>query len=883
MHAKTNESTREPPADDFHYDPTLLEGKVLALVNFEEGPELASLIVTTSRSGAGIVLNLNDLRSVTYVVVNDVNGPVDPAVTARVPTSIPILSVRWLVDTIMFGHLLNVEPYQSGARHQPDASDKPALASGMYYTIKAIDPVDGDLFRGRRLYIHSDLPSRMRERFVEVITAAGGTVLDTLPPANCGARLDACVFRYAQSETFLAAMSAGHVVGSMHWLFDLVRTGTWTDPRASALHFPYPHRRPGYIENAVVCITEFVGPTRDYIKEMIALLGMRHNSTMSTISTHLIAGRAAGEKFTRAHSPKWPAIHIVNYAWLEDSLFSGSLAPTTSERYMWFPPPTADPAVPVGATRVPSATVARVVAEARRIVDKTALRRQRGLDALKDAQGHLAADESAPLVERRAKEKTSRALNAQLDVLDTFSATERAAIFQTWEDKDDDFHGSDPESPPDDEGGAAADDTMQLDTSSSSTLVPPPQQKQKERSRPVTPAVNGDAASMDVDDVTPRAQKQPPAPAPVTRVAAAGSANPRIRPRTVARSEAASASASSKVQRLTDEVIDLTMEDETDARPAKRPRTVGPAAVAPPPARDPPAPQPSASKPQPAAPSAPVARPVVPAQTPAPAARPATDRVPSSVGTSGAPTPHTAGRQPSASTAAPHVATPSQPQQQPPIARPRIMVSQGFVGPGLRKLLEEIGCTITHKVELHTTHLATRRVACTERFLVAMLTVQHIASTEWLVAMAKVKQIIDAAPFLLRDKEYETRTGRTLHQTMQILQREPFLRGVALSMADPFVMSEAALGNIANASGATIVPYNDIPLHATLPTILLTHADRVAEYAAACREFPHVHVAEVEALTESILDASLARLFAGVPPTFPLPDRARLMPPARPS
>ncbi|KNE70098.1 hypothetical protein, variant [Allomyces macrogynus ATCC 38327] len=239
----------------------------------------------------------------------------------------------------------------------------------------------------------------------------------------------------------MQAMDLGKPVASMFWLFDVIRTSDWVDPTASVLHFPFPPppRKITY-PTVQLCVTEFEGYERDYVKKMIELLGTKYSSTMSTETTHLVAARPKGTKFTAATG--WPTVRIVNAEWLEDSLLHGALQDDTLPQYTHFRDPTELPRPVVGATRIPQSAIDRVVRVAREHEARVQERKQRALESLLDAQGYLAGE---PVEERRAKEKVQASLRNQWQELRKLGRAEREAVVKTWELEDADFLMSDGE------------------------------------------------------------------------------------------------------------------------------------------------------------------------------------------------------------------------------------------------------------------------------------------------------------------------------------------------------------------------------------------------------------------------------------------------------
>ncbi|KAJ3354365.1 hypothetical protein GGF32_002573 [Allomyces javanicus] len=414
---------------------------------------------------------------------------------------------------------------------------------GWYYTTRDIQAVTKPTFRGKTLYLHDDIPLILRQRLGGVVVADGGTVIlheTQLHDELVG--VDMLVFRHAQSALFVKAMDLAKPVASMYWLFDVIRTSDWVDPTASVLHFPFPPppRKITY-PTVQLCVTEFEGYERDYVKKMIELLGTKYSSTMSTETTHLVAARPKGTKFTAATG--WPTVRIVNAEWLEDSLLHGALQDDTLPQYTHFRDPTELPRPVVGATRIPQSAIDRVVRVAREHETRVQERKQRALESLLDAQGHLAGE---PVEERRAKEKVQASLRNQWQELRKLGRAEREAVVKTWELEDADFLMSDGEegkgetvtataaandAPPlataAADAAAARDDAMDLDPAPVRDTTPAP--RRAKRSAQSSLPTDEDAART-VQPVAPaNGQVQPAIPdPPVPREPAAARLAPPV-------------------------------------------------------------------------------------------------------------------------------------------------------------------------------------------------------------------------------------------------------------------------------------------------------------------------------------------------------------------
>ncbi|KAJ3369015.1 hypothetical protein GGF31_005976 [Allomyces arbusculus] len=434
----------------------LFQDCVVALIGYDppnDGhDELIGLSAAVQLFGGTWQHDLTALDKVTVIVV----GPLGIsshflAQLRAVPVSErpPLVHPTWITDSVNRRRRFQWRPYKVPCPGLDDTVADPAhsvsgqrVEMGWYYTTRDIQAVAKPTFRGKTLYLHDDISLVLRQRLGGVVAADGGTVVlheTKLHDQLVG--VDMLVFRHAQSALFVKAMDLGKPVASMYWLFDVIRTSDWVDPTASVLHFPFPPPPRKITYPAVqLCVTEFEGYERDYVKKMIELLGTKYSSTMSTETTHLVAARPKGTKFTAATG--WPTVRIVNAEWLEDSLMHGVLQDDTLPQYTHFRDPTELPRPVVGATPIPQSAIDRVVRAAREHEARVQERRQRALESLLDAQGHLAGE---PVEERRAKGKVQASLRNQWQEFRKLGKAEREAVVKTWELEDADFLMSDGE------------------------------------------------------------------------------------------------------------------------------------------------------------------------------------------------------------------------------------------------------------------------------------------------------------------------------------------------------------------------------------------------------------------------------------------------------
>ncbi|ORZ36893.1 hypothetical protein BCR44DRAFT_39778 [Catenaria anguillulae PL171] len=436
---------------------TAFEGCVIAVLDNITGDRpyptlLEDLLAGILDFGGAYRLSLDDVATITHVV--PLSGTLDEnsqrIVAAQSQShKLHVVYWQWIMDCINRRRHLSPRMYTIPLPLVPATVPPPLVSAnsfdssrqGTWYSIKDLTPPTKPVFSNRTIYFHSDVPVTQANRLTEIIVANGGVVTYEWPddlPANSAETIDMFVFRHARSQTFLQAVQLELPVASLLWLFDVIRLQEWSDPLDSLLHFPFPPRKSGAIPNVRLCLTEFNGRDREYCKELMNVLGAQYHSDMDKKTTHLIAARPAGRKYTVATSDGWTKVHTVNYTWLEDSAMYGQLRDTLLPTYSFFvdhAPCVSDPVV--GASRTPQWVIDRIVAEARGTVERLQAKRQRELESLAEAAGKDA--DAGDLAERRAKERGLEQVHRQYSVLRTMSKEERRQVEKTWEMDDGEF------------------------------------------------------------------------------------------------------------------------------------------------------------------------------------------------------------------------------------------------------------------------------------------------------------------------------------------------------------------------------------------------------------------------------------------------------------
>ncbi|KAI9218672.1 hypothetical protein BC828DRAFT_205675 [Blastocladiella britannica] len=428
---------------------------------------IASCAEILDRGGA-YRLDLADARSLTHVVVvlSAARGAASPALERALvaaaatlghgddsepPKSPPwhVVTGSWLHDCIAHSKLVHPDRYwlemsgmqQHVPRRAAQGDPAPISLASSYFLHRDLDTsLQCNALAGKTLYLHGDISEAWRAKLAAIALANRAIVMPQMPPGSGGPLVDVAVMRYAQSAAYLSAREHGIAVASVFWLVDVMRTNRWSDPLDSVLHVPFPHRRPASTAKIVACVTEFIHRDREYVKELLAIVGLKYNSTMNAQTTHLIAARPAGQKFTlAANAPTTPdsaftGVRVVNYHWLEDAALFGAFPDAADPRYCSFPELGSERVDCAGLSRVPPRSVARIDQECRAIVDRARRLAARELESLgvSGDAGDIAAGH--PAAPRRAKLRGVDQVHRQYSMLDQLSEHDRRDIEKSWED-----------------------------------------------------------------------------------------------------------------------------------------------------------------------------------------------------------------------------------------------------------------------------------------------------------------------------------------------------------------------------------------------------------------------------------------------------------------
>ncbi|KAJ7496761.1 hypothetical protein FB451DRAFT_202760 [Mycena latifolia] len=147
-------------------------------------------------------------------------------------------------------------------------------------------------------------------------------------------RCDVFVTRYRTGKAFYAAWRKGKKIGTLSWLLNVQVTGVNSSPLDQLLHFPIPHGTIEGFDIHEICVTNYTGEARDYLKKLMTVMGGNFTPSLSNKNTVLIAAQKSGSKTSKAD--EW-SIPVVNHTWLEDCFLRWkSLTPAT-KKYISYP------------------------------------------------------------------------------------------------------------------------------------------------------------------------------------------------------------------------------------------------------------------------------------------------------------------------------------------------------------------------------------------------------------------------------------------------------------------------------------------------------------------------------------------------------------------
>eukprot|EP00026_Physarum_polycephalum_P002566 Phypoly_transcript_02573.p1 GENE.Phypoly_transcript_02573~~Phypoly_transcript_02573.p1 ORF type:complete len:869 (+),score=165.71 Phypoly_transcript_02573:89-2695(+) len=138
---------------------------------------------------------------------------------------------------------------------------------------------------------------------------------------------------FLSQYTLSHSIPPGVVLVSSDWLHDALICQRVLPP-SKPLHKPIPTKGVKGLEDAVICITGFVGKERADVKGLISASGAIHSGDFKQHNTHLICKYAEGKKYEKAL--EWREtnnVKIVNTQWILDTVARWQCADPDLEKY----------------------------------------------------------------------------------------------------------------------------------------------------------------------------------------------------------------------------------------------------------------------------------------------------------------------------------------------------------------------------------------------------------------------------------------------------------------------------------------------------------------------------------------------------------------------
>ncbi|KAF5393226.1 hypothetical protein D9757_000723 [Collybiopsis confluens] len=275
---------------------------------------------------------------------------------AQLPGTLSILLPQWFDDVIRLGSKLDVTLYEwpkplvlqpstssASKKSQEFESSRKALFSTV-----GLDPAKAatkispkPVFEGRKILLGNSVPFGTRRKTVEsLIEHAGGQIIplegdsDEQEEVEKVSECDIFITQYRHDPAYFKAARGKKTIATLTWVFNVICAGTLSPPLDQLLHYPIPKKPIEGFDKQKITITNFTGDAREYLKQLILLMGAEFTPSMSSKNTALIAAHVDGTKTDRARS--WD-IPIVNHLWLEDCFVRWKNITVGLERYLLFP------------------------------------------------------------------------------------------------------------------------------------------------------------------------------------------------------------------------------------------------------------------------------------------------------------------------------------------------------------------------------------------------------------------------------------------------------------------------------------------------------------------------------------------------------------------
>ncbi|KAI0029197.1 hypothetical protein K488DRAFT_56969 [Vararia minispora EC-137] len=276
-------------------------------------------------------------------------------------TEVCVLVPQWFEDTIRFGYRdIPTAPYEWPAPtvlksgHARDGIPGATTAQEMRALYKLpkerkdfyrhvledmIPDMTKDVWAGRRVLFAPDLGTTedRLEALEASVVRCGGRIVEwegDFDAVNVE-DFDVLIARYRWGRVYVQAVRDNKLVGSLAWLFHVHGIGAITAPTDQLLHFPIPRKPIENFDQHEITITNYTGPSREYVKRLIDIMGARFTASMSGKNTVVVAGFVFGQKTTKAKNWNIP---ILNHTWLEDCFVQWRSLPAANDKYIRFPP-----------------------------------------------------------------------------------------------------------------------------------------------------------------------------------------------------------------------------------------------------------------------------------------------------------------------------------------------------------------------------------------------------------------------------------------------------------------------------------------------------------------------------------------------------------------
>ena len=146
----------------------------------------------------------------------------------------------------------------------------------------------------------------------KIITKHGGEIVHDL-----GKQVTHVLAYSQKSELARTALAQGKRLVTAYWLNDTIEMRKLLPPW-KAIHFPIPTDARLPIDNMTLTITGFEGRDRDYVKDMISMIGGTYTGYFTKNSHAIICKEQKGEKYNKAIEWKVPVLSSV---WLNEVMF----------------------------------------------------------------------------------------------------------------------------------------------------------------------------------------------------------------------------------------------------------------------------------------------------------------------------------------------------------------------------------------------------------------------------------------------------------------------------------------------------------------------------------------------------------------------------------